>query len=65
LAGLLEISVATPCNGDARRRRLRHWTNAPESIGGFVFYGDIRMYNADITNLFARASTGTRVIVLK
>ena len=28
-----------------------HGTNAPGSIGGFVSYGCIRMYNADITDL--------------
>ena len=31
-----------------------HGTNKPGSIGGFVSYGCIRMYNQDITDLFAR-----------
>jgi lipoprotein-anchoring transpeptidase ErfK/SrfK len=30
-----------------------HGTNQPGSIGGFVSYGCIRMYNADISDLFA------------
>ena len=30
-----------------------HGTNRPESVGGFVSYGCIRMYNGDITRLFA------------
>jgi lipoprotein-anchoring transpeptidase ErfK/SrfK len=40
-----------------------HGTNAPESIGGFVSYGCIRMYNQDIVDLFGRVQVGTRVIV--
>ena len=40
-----------------------HGTNAPESIGGFVSYGCIRMYNQDIVDLFDRVQVGTRVIV--
>ncbi len=40
-----------------------HGTNAPESIGGFVSYGCIRMYNQDIVDLFGRVEVGTRVIV--
>lgn len=40
-----------------------HGTNAPGSIGGFVSYGCIRMYNQDILDLFERVSVGTRVIV--
>ena len=42
-----------------------HGTNAPGSIGGFVSYGCIRMYNADITDLFARVSVGTSVVVTR
>lgn len=42
-----------------------HGTNAPASIGGFVSYGCIRMYNHDIADLFARVRVGTLVIVLK
>ena len=42
-----------------------HGTNMPGSIGGFVSYGCIRMYNADITDLFARVSVGTSVVVTR
>jgi lipoprotein-anchoring transpeptidase ErfK/SrfK len=40
-----------------------HGTNNPGSIGGFVSYGCIRMYNADILDLFNRVSWGTTVVV--
>jgi lipoprotein-anchoring transpeptidase ErfK/SrfK len=40
-----------------------HGTNNPGSIGGFVSYGCIRMYNQDITDLFDRVNVGTPVIV--
>jgi len=40
-----------------------HGTNAPDSIGGFVSYGCIRMYNEDIVDLFGRVGVGTAVIV--
>ncbi len=40
-----------------------HGTNQPGSIGHFVSYGCIRMFNADITDLFGRVSVGTRVVV--
>ena len=40
-----------------------HGTNQPSSIGGFVSYGCIRMYNADITDLLARVGYGTTVVV--
>jgi lipoprotein-anchoring transpeptidase ErfK/SrfK len=40
-----------------------HGTNQPSSIGHFVSYGCIRMFNADITDLFNRVSVGTRVVV--
>jgi lipoprotein-anchoring transpeptidase ErfK/SrfK len=40
-----------------------HGTNVPSSVGGFVSYGCIRMYNADILDLFARVSVGTAVVV--
>ncbi len=40
-----------------------HGTNVPNSIGGFVSYGCIRMYNQDITDLFERVSIGTPVYV--
>jgi lipoprotein-anchoring transpeptidase ErfK/SrfK len=40
-----------------------HGTNSPDSIGGFVSYGCIRMYNQDITDLYARVHLGTPVLV--
>jgi len=40
-----------------------HGTNRPESIGHFVSYGCIRMYNADISDLYQRVSVGTPVVV--
>lgn len=40
-----------------------HGTNNPGSIGGFVSYGCIRMYNADVLDLYSRVSFGTTVIV--
>jgi lipoprotein-anchoring transpeptidase ErfK/SrfK len=40
-----------------------HGTNMPGSVGGFVSYGCIRMYNADITDLYQRVSVGTAVVV--
>jgi lipoprotein-anchoring transpeptidase ErfK/SrfK len=40
-----------------------HGTNMPGSVGGFVSYGCIRMYNQDILDLYARVSVGTTVIV--
>ncbi|MEJ0011677.1 MAG: L,D-transpeptidase [Bauldia sp.] len=42
-----------------------HGTNSPNSIGGFVSYGCIRMFNADITDLYARVNIGTPVVVLR
>jgi lipoprotein-anchoring transpeptidase ErfK/SrfK len=40
-----------------------HGTNQPNSIGGFVSYGCIRMYNQDIVDLFGRVDVGTKVVV--
>ncbi|MBV9530082.1 MAG: L,D-transpeptidase [Bradyrhizobium sp.] len=40
-----------------------HGTNKPGSVGGFVSYGCIRMYNADITDLYGRVFIGTPVVV--
>lgn len=40
-----------------------HGTNAPQSIGGFVSYGCIRMLNDDISDLYARVGLGTLVLV--
>jgi lipoprotein-anchoring transpeptidase ErfK/SrfK len=42
-----------------------HGTNMPGSIGGFVSYGCIRMYNQDISDLFGRVSVGTTVVVTR
>jgi lipoprotein-anchoring transpeptidase ErfK/SrfK len=42
-----------------------HGTNAPKSIGGFVSYGCIRMYNEDIADLFGRVRVGTPVLVTR
>ncbi len=40
-----------------------HGTNRPESIGGFVSYGCIRMHNHDIRTLYRMVDIGTPVIV--
>jgi lipoprotein-anchoring transpeptidase ErfK/SrfK len=40
-----------------------HGTNRPGSVGGFVSYGCIRMYNSDIMDLYRRVSVGTTVVV--
>ena len=40
-----------------------HGTNNPGSIGGFVSYGCIRMYNRDIKALYRLVDVGTPVIV--
>ena len=42
-----------------------HGTNAPNSIGGFVSHGCIRMYNQDITELYNRVRIGTPVVVTR
>jgi len=42
-----------------------HGTNRPSSIGKFVSYGCIRMYNQDIMDLYRRVPIGTEVIVLR
>jgi lipoprotein-anchoring transpeptidase ErfK/SrfK len=42
-----------------------HGTNRPGSVGGFVSYGCIRMYNQDITDLYSRVHFGTPVVVLR
>ena len=42
-----------------------HGTNNPGSIGGFVSYGCIRMYNQDITDLYDRVMVGTPVLVTR
>lgn len=40
-----------------------HGTNVPNSVGGYVSYGCIRMLNTDITDLYDRVSVGTTVMV--
>ena len=40
-----------------------HGTNVPNSVGGFVSYGCIRMLNDDISDLYRRVSVGTTVTV--
>lgn len=40
-----------------------HGTNQPGSVGGFVSYGCIRMYNTDVLDLYQRVSLGTPVVV--
>jgi lipoprotein-anchoring transpeptidase ErfK/SrfK len=42
-----------------------HGTNMPGSIGRFVSYGCIRMYNQDVTDLFDRVGVGTTVVVTR
>lgn len=42
-----------------------HGTNRPQSIGGFVSYGCIRMHNRDILSLFPRVHVGTPVVVVR
>jgi lipoprotein-anchoring transpeptidase ErfK/SrfK len=42
-----------------------HGTNNARSIGGFVSYGCIRMFNADILDLYSRVRVGTPVVVLR
>lgn len=40
-----------------------HGTNRPQSIGGFVSSGCIRMHNRDIVELYSLVGVGTPVIV--
>ena len=42
-----------------------HGTNVPSSIGGFVSYGCIRMFNQDVVDLYGRVSVGTTVMVVR
>ncbi|MDB5641522.1 MAG: hypothetical protein JWN07_839 [Hyphomicrobiales bacterium] len=42
-----------------------HGTNAPESIGGRVSYGCIRMSNVDVIDLYDRIDVGAFVTVLR
>ena len=40
-----------------------HGTNRPATVGGFVSYGCIRMYNEDIQALYGMVQVGTPVVV--
>ena len=42
-----------------------HGTNMPGSVGGFVSYGCIRMFNQDVVDLYDRVSVGTTVMVVR
>jgi lipoprotein-anchoring transpeptidase ErfK/SrfK len=42
-----------------------HGTNMPRSIGGYVSYGCIRMFNEDISDLYGRVGVGTTVVVTR
>ena len=42
-----------------------HGTNVPGSVGGFVSYGCIRMFNQDVVDLYSRVSVGTPVMVVR
>jgi len=42
-----------------------HGTNQPQSVGGFVSSGCIRMLNQDVVDLFARVGVGTPVVVIR
>ncbi len=54
--------AALTLNGD---EYAIHGTNDPASIGRFVSYGCIRMFNQDIVDLYRRVDVGTRVIVTR
>src|SRR5262245_57061346 len=41
-----------------------HGTNAPETIGGFVSSGCIRLLNEDVMDFYNRVHVGTKVVVL-
>jgi lipoprotein-anchoring transpeptidase ErfK/SrfK len=41
-----------------------HGTNAPETIGGFVSSGCIRLLNEDVIDLYNRVKMGAIVVVL-
>ena len=40
-----------------------HGTNQPQTIGNAVFAGCFRLANADVIDLYARVSVGTKVVV--
>jgi len=41
-----------------------HGTNQPQTIGGHVSSGCIRMVNEDVMDLYSRVNVGTKVVVL-
>jgi lipoprotein-anchoring transpeptidase ErfK/SrfK len=45
--------------------RAIHGTNNPASIGGSMSYGCIRMFNADVLDLYGHVGFGTTVIVTR
>jgi lipoprotein-anchoring transpeptidase ErfK/SrfK len=55
------VAALTLSNGDY----AIHGTNNASSIGGFVSYGCIRMYNQDIVDLYDRVVVGTPVVVVR
>lgn len=42
-----------------------HGSNEPDTMGAAVSSGCIRMTNRDVVDLYSRAKTGTKVVVLK
>ena len=42
-----------------------HGTNRPNSVGGYVSYGCVRMFNEDISDLFERVTVGTPVVMTR
>jgi lipoprotein-anchoring transpeptidase ErfK/SrfK len=42
-----------------------HGTNVPHSVGGYVSYGCIRMFNQDVVDLYGRVNVGTTVMVVR
>jgi len=57
----LGAAVMTLAGGE----KAIHGTNNPGSIGGSVSYGCIRMFNADVLDLYGRVGLGTAVIVTR
>jgi lipoprotein-anchoring transpeptidase ErfK/SrfK len=57
----LGAAVMTLAGGE----RAIHGTNNPGSIGRAVSYGCIRMFNADVLDLYGRVGFGTTVIVTR
>jgi len=42
-----------------------HGTNDPSSVGKFVSFGCIRMFNDDVIDLYSRVRMGTPVVVTR